>query len=130
MKNNILYIAVPTLAAFILTACGSTGAIVVRGVVTGAKIVRGVTGSERDTLCDYYTAHRAEVEAVRAYAKANWNEVPEDYKPALVAINERLIACDNPQQMADGKSSTGAALLEALKRAVALYGKLNAAGVI
>jgi hypothetical protein len=112
-----------------VVSCGSATAVFFRSV--GARILRGVLGSaaERDTLCTYYTEHKGEVEAVREFARANWERVPEKYKPALVAVNEQLDACD-AEAATVAKKTTARALLDALKRVVALYRELKAGGVL
>ena len=120
-------------ATLSLVACGSTTAIVSNAVITGAKIVSGVVGSasERDVLCKYYGEHRTEIETVRAYYKANWQSVPEKDKPALLKINEQLNACEaNTGSSPAIEKTTAQALLEAFKRAVAIYRELKAAGVL
>jgi hypothetical protein len=126
--SRILITALLLLTMSSVVACSSTSAIVIRSV--GVRILRGVVGSyaDRDTLCAYYTEHHDEVEAVREFARANWERVPENYKPALLAINEQLDACE--ALPAPGKKTTARALLDALKRAVALYRELKAAGVL
>jgi hypothetical protein len=131
--KKILTIAVLIVSLLTLAACGSTGALVVTGVAAGAKIVRGLSGSEADrsALCTYYIEHRKEVEAVREYAKANWQRVPEQYKPALLAINDQLNACDAPgTAVADGTKTTTQALFDALQRAVKFYRELHDAGIV
>jgi hypothetical protein len=127
---RILSTSLLILTMLSVVGCGSTTtAIVIFGVAS--RIVRGVLGSasERDTLCAYYTEHRDEVEAVREFAKANWERVPEKYKPALLAINEQLDACDAETANVQ-KRTTARTLLDALKRAVALYRELKATGVL
>jgi hypothetical protein len=115
-----------------LVACGSTTAIVSSAVITGVRIFSGVVGtaSERDVLCKYYRDHRTEIEAVRAYYKANWQQVAEKDKPALLKINEQLNACDATAAVPAIEKTTARALLDAFKRAVAIYRELKAAGVL
>jgi hypothetical protein len=133
MRNTIssgLLIA----ATLSLVACGSTTAIVRSAVLTGAKIFSGVIGSapERDALCKYYGEHRTEIEMVREYYKANWQNVPEVDKPALVKLSEQLNACDANAAVATPaiEKTTARALLDAFERAVAIYRELKAAGVL
>ena len=116
-----------------VTACSSTGALIAKGVAVGARIVRGVAGTdaERDALCAYYTAHRDEVEAVREFAKASWERIPDEHKPALLALNEHLNECEATGDSAEPTKRTKArVLLDALKRVVLLYGELKASGVL
>jgi hypothetical protein len=127
--TRILVTALLLVTMLSVSACSTTTGIVIRTV--GVRVLRGVVGSyaERDTLCTYYTEHREEVEAVREFAKANWERVPENYKPALLAVNEQLDACEAITP--DGtKRTTAKTLLDALKRAVKLYRELKAAGVL
>lgn len=129
--TNRLIISIVLVSAFLLTACStSTGALVARGVISAVTIFKKANGTtaERDALCNYYNEHRAEVEAVRTYAKANWQKVPEDIKPQLLAINEQLNACEAPAGTAKG--TTASTLLVALRRAVAFYRELQAAGIL
>jgi hypothetical protein len=131
--KKILTVAVLIVSLLTLAACGSTGALVVTGVAAGANIVQGLSGSDADrsALCTYYTEHRTEVEAVRTYAKANWQRVPEQYKPSLLAINDQLNACDAPEaSVGSGTKTTTQALFDALQRAVKFYRELHAAGIV
>ena len=127
--SRMIVTALLLLTILSVSACSTTTGIVIRTV--GVRALRGVVGSyvEHDTLCTYYTEHRNEVEAVRKFAKANWERVPEKYKPALLAINDQLDACD-AATAGDTKRTTAKALLDALKRAVTLYRELNAAGIL
>ena len=119
-------------------SCASIGVVATRAALYAARVVdqlRTAEGSaaDRDALCAYYGAHHDEVEAVREYAKAHWTEIPEQYKPALLAINDQLNACDaatTTTAETPAKKTTARALLAALRRAVALYQKLSAAGVV
>ena len=143
---------------FTAVSCTSVGVVATNAALYLARVVdqlRTTEGSaiDHDTLCAYYKAHYDEVEAVRAYAKAHWTDVPEQYKPALLAINEQLNACDatvsaatanrwqkgemiehsvTEQQTAatPAKKTTARALLTAMRRSVALYQKLRAAGIL
>ena len=134
MKKKIIIALLLTIAALTLAACGSTSAIVTSAVLTGAKVFSGVAGSanEHAVLCKYYDEHRAEIETVRAYYKANWKSVPEKDKPALLKINEQLSGCDAEVSAtaAPMKKTTARALLDAFKRAVAIYRELKAAGLL
>jgi hypothetical protein len=113
-------------------ACTSTGALFAKGVAIGARIVRGVAGTnaERDALCAYYIAHRDEVDAVREFAKASWERIPDEHKPALLAINEHLNDCEVGDSVTPTKRTKASVLLDALKRIVSLYGDLKASGVL
>ncbi|MGN6187197.1 MAG: hypothetical protein ACTHQM_26470 [Thermoanaerobaculia bacterium] len=113
--------------AVTLTACTSTKAMLSRGISVAGRAISNISNPDPDsaTLCSYYTEHRTEVDAVREYARANWSKIPDEYKPALVAINDRLIACDEPLPETSSRRIYGA-----LKKAVALYAELRAAGVI
>ena len=121
-------------ATLSLVACGSTTAIVSGAVITGAKIFSGVVGSasERDALCKYYSEHRTEIETVRDYYKASWQNVPEKDKPALLKLSEQLNACEanTPAATPAIEKTTARALLDAFKRAVAIYRELKTAGVL
>jgi hypothetical protein len=129
--RTILTIALLILTTTSVVSCGTTTTAVVLRGVSALRILGGVLGSstDRDTLCAYYTEHHDEVEAVREFAKANWQSVPEKYKPALLAINEQLNTCD-AEVATVAKKTTARALLDALKRAVAFYRELKSAGVL
>jgi len=132
--NRIITKGLLIAATLSLVACGSTTAIVSSAVTTGAKIFSGVIGSasERDALCEYFGEHRTEIEMVREYYKANWQSVPERDKPALLKINVQLDACDanTPAATPAIEKATARALLDAFKRAVAIYRELKTAGVL
>jgi len=138
--KKALTVSVAVLVLITAVSCAGIGVVATRAALYAARVLdqlRTAEGSaaDRDVLCEYYKAHHDEVEAVREYAKAHWNDVPEQYKPALLAINDQLNACDAgvTPPAADSqpaKKTTARALLTALRRAVALYQKLSAAGII
>ncbi|HET7437517.1 MAG TPA: hypothetical protein VFN10_22625 [Thermoanaerobaculia bacterium] len=134
MKNkHIIATALAVAVLLFTTACSSAGPLFLKAVFYGALVVEKLqdrlagTAAERNALCDYYTAHREEIEAVREYAKANWQQIPEQHKPALLAINEQLNACDNNVK---ARPTTARALLDAFKSAVSLYRTLKTSGVL
>ena len=132
MRNTTVVILL-LVAVLTLTACGTTTALLTRGVVVGARVWRGVIGtaSEQEVLCNYYNQHRTEIETVRTYYRANWQSVPESDKPVLLKINEQLNACEITDARTPLMQKTRATvLLDAFKRAVAIYRELKATGVI
>lgn len=130
--RNIITAAVLAIASITLTACGTTTSVALGGIMTGIRLFGRVLGSpsEKETLCNYYNQHRAEIEAVRAYCKANWNAVPEADKPALLKINDELKTCEESATTPTGQKTTARALLDAFKRAVEIYRELHAAGIL
>lgn len=132
--KRIIASSILIVATLLVAACGSTTAIVSSAILTGARVFGSAIGtaSEREVLCKYYGEHRAEIETVRTYYKANWSTVPEKDKPALLKINEQLNACDASPSVAVPaiEKTTARALLEAFKRAVAIYRELKVAGVL
>lgn len=131
--KNIIITAFLIAATLFLVACGSTTAVVSGAIMTGIRIFNGVSGtaSEHDVLCKYYNDHRSEIETVREYYKKNWDRVPEKDKPALIKINEQINACDAQKTATSAAPKTTArALLDAFKRAVAIYRELQKAGIL
>jgi hypothetical protein len=132
----ILTILITALSLSAFTACSSALPMLPKVAATAAAIVGRLkaapgTDAEREVLCKYCSAHRAEVETIREWAKANWSRVPEETKPALLAINDALNACDSETvTTAPEGRTTARKLLEALQRAVAFYRQLKAEGVI
>jgi len=135
MKKTL---TVSLLLVIIITAvsCTSVGVIATRAAIYAARVadqLRTAEGSaaDRDALCAYYAAHHEKVEIVREFAKAHWSDVPEQYRAALLAINDQLNACDaGTTTVVSEKKTTARTLLTALRRAVAFYQKLHASGIV
>lgn len=128
--RKLICTAVLITATLLEAGCGTTGALVTSIAGIGARILAGVTGSaaEREALCNYYDTHRDEIEIVREYYRANWSRVPEKDKPVLLKLNQQLDGCE--AATTPREKTTARALLDACKRAVAIYRELKSAGVI
>lgn len=127
LKNHMnttktLAAALLIIATLLTAACSTTTATHVVTVATEA----------RAKLCTYYTAHRTEIDAVRAFARSNWHAVPDQYKPALLVIDAQLHTCDDTTTDA-GQTvtpTTASTVLDALSRVVELYRELKGAGLV
>jgi hypothetical protein len=149
--HKALTVCLAVLILITAASCAGIGVIASQAALYAVRVAHQLRTTEgpaadRDALCEYYKTHHDEVEVVRAYAKAHWSDVPEDYKPALLAINEQLMTCEEPaakwhkgdaiehtvdsEVKQPAKKTTARALLAALRRAVALYQKLRAAGIV
>lgn len=123
---------IAAMAAVMCAACGTGSTIATAAMAIGTRVVASVqtAAGEREALCAYYGAHRAEIEAVRSYYAKHWNLVPEADKPALIRINAELTACETEAAVSSDRRSRSAALLAAFKRAVSIYRELRSAGLL